>query len=228
MGTSRYVALLVIICACGDDAAPRDATTVDIDNGSCGSMVRFTGEYVDWDSGAETGATFCGVFGAQFQVEGGGTKSTTAPNGRFDLCVPDEPVVLLDITPPTAASQCQAQRGTYTLPGIAVANKAVITAGGFWSGRDFVMSRQAVDPTKAQVLVHVNGTPRQVSISASYTSHQARMNDTWSSGDTGEYVLFLDVDPTSGSTDLSMTNAIGTGSIPLVAGKMTNVSIIAK
>ena len=228
MATLRSAAFLVIFCACGDDAAPRDAITVDIDNGSCGSMVRFTGEYVDWDSGAETGTTFCGIFGAQLQVQGGGPKGNpTPPNGRFDLCIPDQPVVLLDITPPAAASQCQPQQGTYALPGIAVANKAVIAAGGFWSGRNFVMTRQAVDPTKAQVLVHVNGTPRQVKITAQYASSQARMNDTWSSGDTGEYVFFLDVDPTGGSTDLSMSNAIGAGPIPLVAGKMTNVSMIA-
>src|ERR1041384_5605644 len=106
MSTLRSVAFLTIVCACGDDGAPRDATTVDIDNGTCGSMVRFTGEYVDWDS-VDTGGIFCGILGAVFQVQDGGTKGMpTPPNGRFDLCIPDAPVVLLDITPPAAASQC--------------------------------------------------------------------------------------------------------------------------
>jgi hypothetical protein len=212
------------LCACSDDAAPRDATTPDIDNGVCGSALRFTGEYIDWDSGA----VFCGIFGAELQVQGGGAKGTTPPNGRFDLCVPDQPVVLVDIKPPTALSQCAAQRDTpYVLPGIAVANKAVILAGGFWSGRGFAMSRQAVDPTKAQVFVHVNGTPRPVSINATHGPTQARMNDTWAPGDTGQDVFFPDVDPAGGATALSAGSAIGTGSIPLVAGKMTNISIIA-
>lgn len=224
MAPARSAALLVILCACSDDAAPRDAATPDIDNGTCGSMVRFTGEYVDWDSGA----AFCGILGAQFQVQGGGAKSTTAPNGRFDLCVPDAPVTLLDITPPTAMSECTKMPETYVLPGIAVASKAVITAGGFWSGRAFGMARQAVDPTRAQVFVHVNGTPKDVSLTAAHGPAQAMMGDTWAPGSTGHEVFFPDVDPAGGSTTLSAAGAIGTGSIPLVAGKMTNVSIIAR
>jgi hypothetical protein len=227
MSTTRSAALLVIVCACGGDAAPRDATTPDIDNGACGSMLRFTGEYIDWDSGA----AFCGILGAELQVQGGGATSATAPNGRFDLCIPDAPVTLVDIKPPTTASPCampQPPPATYTLPGIAVANRAVILAGGFWSGRGFVMGRQAVDPTKAQVFVHVNGTPRAVSIAAAHGTAQARMNDTWAPGETGQDVFFPDVDPTGGTTTLSAGTAIGTGPIPLVAGKMTEVSIITK
>src|SRR5512146_1481945 len=105
MPTARSAALLVLICACSDDAAPRDATTPDIDNGSCGSMVRFTGEYIDWDSSTDV---FCGIKDAVFQVEGVDAKVNTAPNGRFDLCAPDQPIVLVDITPPTMASPCAA------------------------------------------------------------------------------------------------------------------------
>jgi hypothetical protein len=223
MSTARSAALLVLVCACSDDAAPRDAATPDIDNGVCGSLLRFTGEYIDWDSGA----SFCGILGAQFAVPGG-AQGTTPPNGRFDLCVPDQAVVLVDITPPAAASQCTVPPATYTLPGIAVASKAVILAGGFWSGRGFAMARQAVDPAKAQVFVHVNGTPRQVSLAATHGPAQARMTASWAPGDTGQDVFFPDVDPAGGATMLSAGTAIGTGSIPLVAGKMTNVSIIAK
>ena len=215
----------MVICACSDDAAPRDATTVDIDNGTCGSMLRFTGEYVDWDSGA---VNFCGIFNAQFQVQGGSAKSSTAPNGRFDLCIPADPVVLVDITPPTAASSCTMPAATYALSGIAVANKAVITAGGFWSGRGFVVGRETIDASKAQVFVHLNGTPQQVSLTAAHGPTQARTNDTWSSSGIGQDVFFPDVDPAGGQTTLSSAGAIGTGPIPLVAGKMTTVSIITK
>jgi hypothetical protein len=224
MPAARSAAFLVVICACSDDAAPRDATTVDIDNGTCGNLLRFTGEYVDWDSGA----AFCGIFDAQFQVQGGSAKSSTAPNGRFDLCIPADPVVLVDITPPTMASACTTPPATYALPGIAVANKAVITAGGFWSGRGFVVGRETIDPTKAQVFVHLNGTPQKVTLTATHGPTQARMGDTWSSGEIGQEVFFPDVDPTGGETTLSSAGAIGTGPIPLVAGKMTNVSIVTK
>ena len=229
MSTARSAAVLVILCAaslcaCGDDAAPRDATTPDIDNGVCGNLLRFTGEYIDWDSGA----AFCGIPGAEFQVPGG-AKGTTAPNGRFDLCVADEAQILVDIKPPAAASPCAATRDTpYVLPGIAVASKAVILAGGFWSGRGFAMSRQAVDVTKAQVFVHVDGTPVAVSIAAAHGPAQARMNNTWAPGSLGQDVFFPDVDPAGGATMLTAGGAIGAGAIPLVAGKMTNVSILAK
>ncbi|HET7503997.1 MAG TPA: hypothetical protein VFK02_23410 [Kofleriaceae bacterium] len=185
-------------------------------------MQRFTGDYLDWDSGA----AFCGIFGAQFQAQGGSAKSTTAPNGRFDLCVSDAETALVDITPPSAPSPCTPDPQTYVLPGIAVARKAVIAAGGMWRGRAFGMARQAVDPAKAQVFVHVNGTPRAVSITAAHGTTQARNNDAWADGDTGADVYFPDVDPAGGSTTLSAGSAIGTGSIPLVAGKLTEISIV--
>ena len=225
MPTARSAAFHVLSCACSDGAAPRDAITPDIDNGACGSLLRFTGEYVDWDSSS---AAFCGIFGAQLQVEGGGANGATAPNGRFDLCIADAPMTLVDIAPPVAQSQCTVPHASYALPAIAVASKAVILAGGAWSGRGFVMGRQAPDPAKAQVFVHVNGTPPVVSLSALHGPTQARMNDTWAAGASGQDVFFLDVDPAGGTTMLTAGEAIGTGVIPLVAGKMTIVSIITK
>lgn len=219
--------LLVMLAACsGDDGtSPKDATipTTDIDNASCGNMTRFTGEYVDWD----TDATFCGIFEATFQVQGDGATDSTAPNGRFDLCIPDQEVTLLDITPPSGPSQCTS--GMYTLPGIAVANRAAIFANGNkWSGRAFTMGRQTYDPAKAQLFVHVSGTPRPLSITATHGPTQAVTTTTWAPGDTGHDVYFPDVDPGSGTTVLSVSGgiAVGAGSIPVVAGKMTNVSIV--
>src|SRR6187551_1049618 len=88
------------LAACGDDGgvpgdgsrdagadALRDATfvPVDIDNGSCGDQIRFTGEFVDWDFDD----TSCGIFNALFEVAPQGAMDSTAPNGRFDLCIPD-------------------------------------------------------------------------------------------------------------------------------------------
>ncbi len=229
MSTTSYGPFLVIVCACSDpaaspDAMPPDVMAPDSNNGTCDSMLRLTGAYEDWDSSA---TAFCGIFGAEFTVQGGGATSTTAPNGRFDLCIPDAAQVLVDIKPPTAESQCANPRATYSLPGIAVADRAVIVAGGAWSARAFVTSRQLVDPTKAQVFVHVSGIPRKVTVNADHASTQARTNDTWSTGDTGNDVFFLDVDPSGGAAELSADGAIGGGSIPLVAGKVTYVSIVS-
>jgi hypothetical protein len=232
---SRVVAIAILVAACGacgdDGGAAVDAPiTVDIDNGSCGDQLRFTGEYVDWD----TDASFCGIFDALFQVQGDGAMDTTAPNGRFDLCIPSAPAqVLLDITPPVDASQCTTPPSTYTLPGIAVATKEVILAGGFWSGRNVTVDRQAslgvtLDPTKAHVFVHVAGTPRPVALAAAHDPPQAVAATTWGPGDTGHEVFFPNVVVGGGTTTLSVTGgAIGQGEIPLAADKITTVTVIA-
>lgn len=222
---TEWLALCLLIPACNGDS-PHDAMVpVDIDNGACGDMVRFTGEYVDWD---ETGTAFCGVFGATFRARDGGGMSSTAPNGRFDLCVPDQPITLVDITPPMQASACSSPPGSYTMPGIAVASKNVIFAGGFWSGRAFVMGRQAFDSTKAQVFVHVHGASRQVSIVADHGQAQARNGDAWVSGNIGQDVFFPDVDPSGGQTTINAAGAVVPDHVPLVAGTMTNVSIVVR
>lgn len=225
MVRTDWLALCVLISACGDDG-PNDAMVpVDIDNGTCGTMVRFTGEYVDWD---ESTTSFCGVFGAMFRARDGGGMSSTAPNGRFDLCVPDQPITLVDITPPTQASACSSTPGTYTMPAIAVASKNVIFAGGAWSGRAFVMGRQTVDTAKAQVFVHVDGAPRDVSIEAAHGPAQARNNDVWAAGSSGQDVFFPDVEIGSGQTKVISAGAIVPESIPLAAGTMTNISITVR
>ncbi len=218
---------------CGGGGGTAADASVDQDNGSCGDTLRFTGEYVDWDDDA----SFCGILEALFQVQGDGAMDTTAPNGRFDLCVPSgNATTLLDITPPTAMSQCTTPPAGYTVPGIAVANKAVILAGGLFRGSNFTTVRQqsffqdaglTFDPAKAQVFVHVEGTPRAVAITAGHAATQA-VTTTWAAGDTGKSVFFPNVDVGGGTTMLSVTGgAIGTGSIPLVAGTITNVTVIA-
>lgn len=217
--------LLVACGGCGDDGGngPIDAPiTVDIDNGSCGDQLRFTGEYVDWDS-AE--ATFCGIFDALFEVQGGnGSMDTTAPNGRFDQCISGtDPVTLLDITPSADNSQCADPPSPYPLGGIAVANAAMLRAGGFWSGRNFTTAREAslgvtLDPAKGHVFVHVDGPARTVALAAAHDAVQ-----TLATGGTDLFFPNVDV----GTTALTATGGqtIGTGDIPVVANKITNVSL---
>jgi hypothetical protein len=220
--------LLALVACGGDDAAVDAPITVDIDNGTCGAQLRFTGEYIDWDQ--DSG--FCGIFNATF-ADGANTDST-APNGRFDMCIDRGAAqTTLAITPSTTPSECTDPQSTYPIPGLAVASSAVITAGGFWSGRNFSAARQAtlgvaIDPAKAQLFVHVEGTPRAVSIDAAHDPSQANAATTWAAGDTGHDVFFPNVSVGAGTTVLSVAGgAIGTGAIPLVAGKMTSVSVIA-
>lgn len=226
---------VALAAACGDDAARDASITIDIDNGSCGDQINFTGELVDWDNEA----SFCGIFEARLEVQGEGAMDNTAPNGRFEgICVPNAAVTLLDVTPPAGNSTCTTPPSPYSMAGIAVANKAVILAGGFFSARTFTDARRtsffqaaglAFDPTKAQVFVHVDGTPRAVSLAAAHGAPQAVTGTAWGPGATGREVFFPNVDPGGGSTMLSVAGgAIGTGMIPLAAGKFTYLAVLAR
>src|SRR5262245_25907726 len=192
MRTATIVILLAACSACGDDAGNVDAGfVVDIDNASCGDQLRFTGEYVDWD----TDAAFCGIGDATVTVEGDGATDTTAPNGRFDLCIPrGMRTVRLDVTQPSGNSMCTTPASGYSVKVLLHANRDTILAGGFFSGRAFTTARQdsffqsigqQFDSNKAQVFVHVDGSPRKVSLAAGHGAAQAIATTMWAPGDTG-------------------------------------------
>lgn len=232
MDRGRLLSALALAAACNGDGAPSDGPfTIDIDNGACGELINFTGELVDWDSDT----SFCGVFNARFQIQDDGAMDVTAPNGRFELCVPDRAVTLLDVTPPAADSPCASPPSPYPLAGIAVANRDVIRAGAFFSVRSFTAARRdsffaqagfSFAPALAQVFVHVHGSPRPVSLDASHAPAQANVGGAWMAGDTGANVFFPNVDPSAGEAMLSVDRgAIGTGMIPLAAGRFTYVTV---
>src|SRR5438045_371729 len=104
MNTARLLFLLAVTgCGgCGGGSGSVDAAP-DIDNGTCGTMLRFTGEYVDWDNDA----SFCGLPGTMFIIPGGATQRITAPNGRLDFCIPDQATTVMDITPPATIPDCK-------------------------------------------------------------------------------------------------------------------------
>lgn len=208
--------------ACGGSSGTPDGPPPDT-TGGCNGM-RFTGELIDWDSDR----SFCGIHNAVFKVAGRADQSVTAPNGRFDLCIPSQAQVLVDVVPPNGMSECTSPRGSYGWPVIAVASKAVIDADAQWSGRAFIDGRVVADPAKAQVHVHVRGTARAVSIGATYAVSEAVADTTWAIGDTGHEVFFRDVDvPAGGMTMLTVAGgAVGAGMIPLVAGKITSITVL--
>jgi hypothetical protein len=115
---------------------------------------------------------------------------------------------------------------------VAVANAAMLRAGGAWSGRNFTADRQAslgvtLDPAKAHVFVHVDGDARTIALAAAHGEAQTFNGTTWGPGDTGTEVFFPNVDV--GTTALSATggSTVGTGEIPLEANKITNVTLKA-
>lgn len=243
MGAIAAVVLGSGLGACSAGGAkPKDAspdTPVDMAPGMCGADVFFTGEIVDWDS---TDAKFCGVFGAKWTVRGDVTRtSTTAPNGRFQLCLSPQAQTIVDIVPPAAGSECPGLAGmamnTYPLQAVVIASDAVIAAGGLYSARAMVQSRitsmfaqigQPLATDHGQLLVHVNGTPRAITLSAGHDASQRFDGTTWAAGDTGSDVFFPNVVVSGGAVSVTMTGtAVGTGSYTLEPGKLTYLSVIA-
>lgn len=230
------IALLVaLLCACcgGNHNAADAAIDMSLIDSRCGANEFFTGEIVDWDSDTP-GIGFCGVFNAKVAVAS--NINTTNPNGRFELCLASAPTTQVTLTPPAGGSQCLAGMPTYSIPGVLVATKAVIDSGGLFSARMISTPRVTTfyqgagttyDATKAQLFVHVDGTPRAVSISAASDAAQAWNGTAWAAGATGSNVFFPNVAP-AGTTTVSVAGgAIGTGEVPLAAGTISYVTVIA-
>jgi hypothetical protein len=214
LGLGLSFVFLAACSACGDDGMP----TIDAPPDPCMPEMQVTGEYVDWDS---TAATFMGVFGATFTLRADPSKTaTTAPNGRFILCVPAADG-LIDITPMT---------GSDYIGGTLVVNKAVIQSGATLSLRSFKSTRAAdfsFDAAKAHVYVHVDGGSRTATTS-NPAAVQKHFDGTWVDGNTGTDIYLGNIDPQA-MTSLSVPNtAKGAGSIPLTAGKFTYAIVTTK
>jgi hypothetical protein len=207
--------VLAACSACGDDGMP----TIDAPPDPCMPEMQVTGEYVDWDS---TPATFRGILGASFTLRSDPTKTaSTAPNGRFILCVPAADGII-DITP---------MSGSDYIGGSLVVNKAVIQSGAMLSLRSFTTTRAAdfgFSMTQAHVFVHVDGGAQTASTAANASVKKHFENGTWADGATGTDIYLGNVDP-QGMTALTVTNSEkGAGSIPLTAGSFTYVTVTTK
>ena len=170
---------------------------------------------------------------ASLQVHGDATRhSSTNPNGRFELCLAPAATTQVDVTPPTGMSEWSNPKSSYTVPGMLIANKAVLDAGGVISARSYttaIAPSFGFDSAKAQVFVHVDGTPRAVSNSSASDAAQAWNGTALAAGNTGANVFFPNVDPSGGTTTVSMSGtALGTGSVPIAPGTFTYVTVIAQ
>jgi len=227
--------------ACGGDggATPIDAP-IDTPPGMCGAGAVFTGENINWLS---TETSFCGVLGAKWTVRGDASATattTTPPNGRFVLCVPRQAQTIVDITPPTAASACGSDRTPYPRRGIAIASDAVIAADGGFSARAMTQGQEtamftqigaAYNAAQAQLVVHLDGTRRAVSISANHATAQQFNGTGWqaypdTSTPVGSDLWFPNVDP--GAVQITVAGgAVGATAFTLEADRVTYVALIA-
>ena len=219
----RFGLLALALAACSGGGKTIDAAITD------GQPLTFTGEYVDWYS--TNTAFFCGIFQATFAVHGDATRTNmTNPNGRFTLELAPAQTTRIDITPPTGQSECSQPKSTYNVPGIMIADASVIASGQMISARSFTVDAATTvgyDNTKAQVLVHVDGTARAVSITGTHQPTQAFDGTMWAAGDTGVNVYFPNLDPGAGTTTISTTGtALGTGTVPIAAGTFTYVTLV--
>jgi hypothetical protein len=235
-------ALLAACAGCHNNPHPKPDAPVDAnvdakvdapaDASACpAGQVLFTGEYVDWDS---TNANFCGIFMATLAQDSDMANSdTTPPNGRFKLCVPGTARTQIDITNPSAASQCTSPMASYstTMPGIAIADPAVITTGQLISYRDFTTTVAAglnLMAGSAQLYVHVDGTASTISLSEPATSEMYFDGSAWTTTMPATIVaeFFTNLDPTPGSVTVTMTGATGNGSVPIAAGTVSYITVV--
>ena len=206
---------LVLLAACGDDGM----ATVDAPPDPCMPDMQFTGEFIDWDS---TESAFKGVFGAKFTLQADAAKMTmTAPNGRWILCAPAaDGLATVD-----TASTSGYVGGTVKI------DKTVIQSGSQLSYRSFTATRAAdfgFDATKAHVFVHVDNGARTVTTSDAPAVKKHFDGSAWVDGNTGTDIYLGNISGTTTSVQVSGGGATGASSIPLEAGKITYLTIVAK
>lgn len=239
MGRASALIAVAVCAACDGSAARSDADLGDV--GSAGvdaDLVNFTfrGRYLDWDS---TSAAPCPIVAAKWYATYDDSRvSVTDSEGVFSLRLAAY-TPLLDVLPPAAASACA--EGTYTLHGIAIAPPAVVAAGGELTARSMTTARiatfyasigAAFDASRGHLLVHVNGPPRALAITGSHGPVQSFSGSAWSPGDSGTDVFFPNIELSGAMPTTTVTatggNALGLGSVPLVAGAITYMPVVLR
>jgi hypothetical protein len=208
-----------------DVALPADADLVDYS---------VTGEYLDWDS---TTLVPCPIVGATWTVTYDNTRvATTDSTGSFTISLTSY-YVEMDVEPPSVATTCTTPQSQYDLRAHAIVPPAVHYAGGHFVARSLTADRvstfyaaigSAFDVTRGNLLVHIDGPQRAVSITSPHAAEQAFDGSQWSAGATGTDVYFPNIDLSGGAaTTVTVAgSAIGAGSVTLVAGKIFLMTVI--
>lgn len=194
----------------------------------------FIGAMLDWDS---TTAAPCPIVGAKWVTQYDTSRvGTTDADGAVTLPLTSF-TQLVDVEPPLTTTTCSTPQGSYQIRGLAIVPPAIHYGGGHFVARSFTTARAAsfyasfgssFDATRAQLLVHLDGPPRAVSITRAHAGAQAFDGTTWSAGASGVDVYFPNIDLAGGSTTIVSVvgGAIGTGSVSLPAGKLLYLTMI--
>lgn len=240
MGRASALIAAAIAAGCGssnpvlDASATGDGADEPIDAALDADLVDHdvSGTYLDWDS---TTAAPCPIVGAKLTVYyGGGRTATTDMNGDFTISLAPY-LPRFDIEEPTTASSCA--DGVYQLPGMVFASGLIQWDGVHVVMRSLTTARLETfyaaigapfAPTRGQLFVHIAGPPRAVSISSPHDALQAFDGATWSPSDTGSDVFVPNIDlSTSAWTTVTIAgDAVGAGSIELVPGTITYITVI--
>ena len=225
------VLLALVLAACGEPGTSPDAGAVDArpdavvetgDAGPCVSGRPVTGALVDLDS---TTSQFLGVAGARFTLQGSpDVTSTTAPNGRFELCAPAAAAYVLDVEAPADHLVEHAYIADPALSGFYPLELRAFTRA---RAEDFYAEHGLVfDAARAHVLVFQNGDRVELTLDRAHGVAHAADGDepggelSWGAGTAGRYVLFPNVDASAPTAQLHG----GPGApdvVPLAAGKLT-------
>lgn len=202
------IAGLLAAAGCGDAAPVPDAA------GEAAPGYDVSGVYVDWDTSAP-------IAGAKLYAHYDDTRvAVTGDDGRFTLRLASY-LWLVDVVAPAGVSM---------VPVDVLVQPAVHYAGGAIVLRALSTERAAslyaaigapFDATRGQLLVHLDGAPREVALAAPHAAAQVF--------DGGTDVLFPNVDLADDRMPtLTVTgHSIGAGSVPLVAGTLTQITVIA-
>jgi hypothetical protein len=212
------------------DAVRPDAITFDARSPDafdlCPGRVTFTGEYVDWDS---TEADFHGIADALVaEVGDPANTTTTAPNGRSVLCLPEADAdgdvtfrhaAYLPLT--FAVSASAALAGPYTARGLTPVRADALFADELGVARD---------GAAAQVAIDLRAQPGGASIAGATVALSAPHAGAFTprAGEPG-FFFFANVDPTGGVTAITITPPAGTSCVgraqaSLIPGEVTHAS----
>ncbi|HWO18549.1 MAG TPA: hypothetical protein VNO30_07220 [Kofleriaceae bacterium] len=220
LGMGACAACAYAGCGGSPAARPDAAGNGPGDAGACGIDRFVTGELVDLDS---TTALFKGVLGARLTVEGVPARSsTTAPNGRFQLCAPPAGAITLDVDAPGDYLDGKAYIEAEALGAPALSLRTYTRARG--------AALYAFDPSRGHVLIYLAGDRSDLTLSRAHGAPLAGNDDdgdgalAWEAGNAGRYVLFPNVDVSSPTIELG-GDPRGPHTLPVAAGQLTLAAI---
>ena len=230
MGRTPALIGLALLAACGSSHPAATDAAKPVDAGPDADLVDYnvTARYLDWDS---TTSHPCPIVGAKWYADLDVSRvAFTDDTGTFAIRLASY-LWYLDVEQPADTSACATPSSSYTIGAHALITPAVFYAGGHFVMRSLTDARAAsysLDPSRGSLYVHVDGAPRAVSIDSASDPAQAFDGSTWSPGNSGSDVFFPNVDlGTSTMPTVSVEGgAMGTGSVPLVAGTITYMTVV--